>query len=128
MKKAFTLIELLVVIAIIAILSAILFPVFAQAKMAAKKTQCLSNVKQHAAATRMYLADFELFVDSFDGTGLAIATSMAKAMLHEALAEVEHWIQVALASLIRESHAVWLIQQKPSSLFTQQYLVRCSIA
>jgi prepilin-type N-terminal cleavage/methylation domain-containing protein len=43
-SRAFTLIELLVVIAIIAILAAILFPVFAQAKLAAKKTQSLSNV------------------------------------------------------------------------------------
>ena len=45
-KKAFTLIELLVVIAIIAILAAILFPVFAQAKVAAKKVSTLSNFKQ----------------------------------------------------------------------------------
>ena len=49
-KKAFTLIELLVVIAIITILAAILFPVFAQAKEAAKKTSCLSNIKQLALA------------------------------------------------------------------------------
>jgi len=55
--KAFTLIELLVVIAIIAILAAILFPVFAQAKMAAKKTAALSNVKQQALATTMYAND-----------------------------------------------------------------------
>ena len=46
MKRAFTLIELLVVIAIIAILAAILFPVFAQAKLAAKKTTSISNMKQ----------------------------------------------------------------------------------
>ena len=56
-KSAFTLIELLVVIAIIAILAAILFPVFAQAKVAAKKTADLSNVKQLALGATMYTAD-----------------------------------------------------------------------
>ena len=57
MKKAFTLIELLVVIAIIAILAAILFPVFAQAKAAAKKTASLSNIKQTSLAALMYSGD-----------------------------------------------------------------------
>lgn len=56
-NKAFTLIELLVVIAIIAILAAILFPVFAQAKVAAKKTVALSNVKQMGLAFLMYAND-----------------------------------------------------------------------
>ncbi len=59
LRKAFTLIELLVVIAIIAILAAILFPVFAQAKMAAKKTQSLSNSKQLNLGIQMYLADHD---------------------------------------------------------------------
>jgi len=58
-RKAFTLIELLVVIAIIAILAAILFPVFAQAKAAAKDTAALSNVKQMATAHIMYAADYD---------------------------------------------------------------------
>jgi prepilin-type N-terminal cleavage/methylation domain-containing protein/prepilin-type processing-associated H-X9-DG protein len=58
-NKAFTLIELLVVIAIIAILAAILFPVFAQAKNAAKKTACLSGSKQIALASIMYMNDFD---------------------------------------------------------------------
>lgn len=57
MKRAFTLIELLVVIAIIAILAAILFPVFAQAKLAAKKTADLSNTKELGTATYLYLND-----------------------------------------------------------------------
>ncbi|RYG39541.1 prepilin-type N-terminal cleavage/methylation domain-containing protein [bacterium] len=57
LKQAFTLIELLVVIAIIAILAAILFPVFAQAKAAAKKTSSLSNVKQLSLSTLMYNGD-----------------------------------------------------------------------
>lgn len=58
-KQAFTLIELLVVIAIIAILAAILFPVFAQAKLAAKKTQGLSNLKNLGTAANIYLADYD---------------------------------------------------------------------
>ena len=57
MKRAFTLIELLVVIAIIAILAAILFPVFAQAKLAAKKTQGLSQAKQIGTGLQIYLND-----------------------------------------------------------------------
>jgi len=59
MRKAFTLIELLVVIAIIAILAAILFPVFAQAKAAAKKTTEVSNLKQLNLAHVMYQQDFD---------------------------------------------------------------------
>ena len=58
-SRGFTLIELLVVIAIIAILAAILFPVFAQAKVAAKKTLCISNAKQMDLAFIMYAGDFE---------------------------------------------------------------------
>jgi prepilin-type N-terminal cleavage/methylation domain-containing protein/prepilin-type processing-associated H-X9-DG protein len=55
----FTLIELLVVIAIIAILAAILFPVFAQAREKARQISCLSNAKQIATATMMYVQDYD---------------------------------------------------------------------
>jgi prepilin-type N-terminal cleavage/methylation domain-containing protein len=58
-RSGFTLIELLVVIAIIAILAAILFPVFAQAKLAAKKTSSLSNIKQIALGAIMYNGDYD---------------------------------------------------------------------
>ena len=57
--KAFTLIELLVVIAIIAILAAILFPVFAQAREAARQTACLSNLKQIGLGIKMYASDYD---------------------------------------------------------------------
>jgi prepilin-type N-terminal cleavage/methylation domain-containing protein/prepilin-type processing-associated H-X9-DG protein len=57
--RGFTLIELLVVIAIIAILAAILFPVFAQAKAAAKKATALSNYKQLVLGNLMYLNDYD---------------------------------------------------------------------
>ncbi len=59
MRKGFTLIELLVVIAIIAILAAILFPVFAQAKASAKNQVSVSNLKQIGLAGQMYLADYD---------------------------------------------------------------------
>jgi prepilin-type N-terminal cleavage/methylation domain-containing protein/prepilin-type processing-associated H-X9-DG protein len=61
-RRGFTLIELLVVIAIIGILAAMLFPVFARAREAARKVQCLSNVKNIALAYQMYLTDYDAFM------------------------------------------------------------------
>jgi prepilin-type N-terminal cleavage/methylation domain-containing protein/prepilin-type processing-associated H-X9-DG protein len=58
-STGFTLIELLVVIAIIAILAAILFPVFAQAREKARQTACLSNLKQVGTALMMYVQDYD---------------------------------------------------------------------
>ncbi len=59
MRRGFTLIELLVVIAIIAILAAILFPVFAQAREKARQTQCMNNLKQMATAVLGYIQDYD---------------------------------------------------------------------
>jgi prepilin-type N-terminal cleavage/methylation domain-containing protein/prepilin-type processing-associated H-X9-DG protein len=59
MKRAFTLIELLVVIGIIAILAAVLFPVFVKARERAKRTECISNMKQIGIAISMYCSDYD---------------------------------------------------------------------
>ena len=70
--SAFTLIELLVVIAIIAILAAILFPVFAQAREKARQSVCLSNLKQIGTGIMMYTQDYdETLPSSFMGNGAA---------------------------------------------------------
>jgi len=58
-RKAFTLIELLVVIAIISILAAILFPVFARARESARRTSCLSNMKQIGLGIMQYVQDYD---------------------------------------------------------------------
>ncbi|MDH7568888.1 MAG: prepilin-type N-terminal cleavage/methylation domain-containing protein, partial [Armatimonadota bacterium] len=58
-RRGFTLIELLVVIAIIAILAALLFPVFARARENARKATCMSNCKQIGMATMQYVQDYD---------------------------------------------------------------------
>lgn len=70
-KRGFTLIELLVVIAIIAILAAILFPVFAQAREKARQATCNSNIKQVITAFMMYIQDYD---ETFPVWNSAIST------------------------------------------------------
>ena len=71
--RGFTLIELLVVIAIIAILAAILFPVFAQARAKARQTSCLSNTRQLGTALMMYYQDYDevILLNSYGGAATA---------------------------------------------------------
>ena len=65
-RHGFTLIELLVVIAIIAILAAILFPVFARAREKARQSSCLSNIKQLGIAVQMYCQDYDEMLPKYD--------------------------------------------------------------
>jgi len=88
-KRGFTLIELLVVIAIIAILAAILFPVFARAREQARKTACLSNMKQIGLALYMYAQDYDeaypdsqITTDALDGPGCTHNPTPYQGALH----------------------------------------------
>jgi len=91
MKRGFTLIELLVVIAIIAILAAILFPVFAQAKLAAKRASCLSNQRQLGIALQQYISENDDVVFFFAHN---VDPSRARATPFGATRENRWWNQI----------------------------------
>jgi prepilin-type N-terminal cleavage/methylation domain-containing protein/prepilin-type processing-associated H-X9-DG protein len=79
-RTGFTLIELLVVIAIIAILAAILFPVFARARESARKTMCMSNMRQLGNAVTMYIGDHEEYYPELVSGGCWGRGSIANAL------------------------------------------------
>ncbi|RYG47169.1 prepilin-type N-terminal cleavage/methylation domain-containing protein [bacterium] len=115
--SAFTLIELLVVIAIIAILAAILFPVFAQAKMAAKKTTSLSNTKQSATAFNIYSSDTDDTLPlayPFDTNGTMIMSGWSTPSYFNALvpADAAVW-DLAPLEYIEYSRTAWANSIQP---------------
>src|ERR1700710_648750 len=79
-RRGFTLIELLVVIAIIAILAAILFPVFAQAREKARQTACLSNMKQIGLGFLQYVQDYDGQLPQSDGGTPSMYVAAARIM------------------------------------------------
>ena len=92
-RSAFTLIELLVVIAIIAILAAILFPVFARARENARRSSCQSNLKQIALGAKQYVQDYDekyplvdgriLIADGTDGWGLLLQPYLKSVQIYQ---------------------------------------------
>ncbi len=90
-RRGFTLIELLVVIAIIAILAAILFPVFARAREKARQTSCLSNLKQIGLAETMYQQDYDERTASYQSHPAAASDYNVRAMLEPYLMNEQIW-------------------------------------
>ncbi len=100
-KRGFTLIELLVVIAIIAILAAILFPVFARAREKAKQASCESNLKQLGLAMHMYAQDYD---ECFP-------------MVHIQYSTGWHYYQIELKPYIK-NEAVWNCPTRPKTAWS----------
>ncbi|MBC7329256.1 prepilin-type N-terminal cleavage/methylation domain-containing protein [bacterium] len=93
-RRGFTLIELLVVIAIIAILAAILFPVFSRAREQARKTACLSNMKQIGMGLMMYLQDWDEtfpYCTSCNAPGVGSPTDHPQGKLHPYIKNAAVW-------------------------------------
>jgi prepilin-type N-terminal cleavage/methylation domain-containing protein/prepilin-type processing-associated H-X9-DG protein len=99
-KKAFTLIELLVVIAIIAILASILFPVFGRARENARKTSCLSNLKQLGLGFTQYMQDYD---GQLPGAGQ-----------YQKWTNGGHWVQGRTAASLTDNNGVYLTASNPT--------------
>lgn len=101
LTEGFTLIELLVVIAIIAILAAILFPVFSKAREEARSASCLSNLKQIGLATMMYVQDYDetFFYRSFGGAAPGSASGYT-----------EFWAPIFQAPYAVNTAKIWFLE------------------
>jgi len=146
-KRGFTLIELLVVIAIIAILAAILFPVFARARENARKSTCQSNLKQMATAMLMYAQDYDetLCVERHERSQSFIqiiapyvknvkvfdcpsqrATSTLNYNGERSYGYAEVFFGASLATIQRPADAVLLADQTPNTYMGAWWLFRPS--
>jgi len=115
---AFTLIELLVVIAIIAILAAILFPVFAQAREKARQTACLSNSKQLATAIAMYTQDYD---ETMPMGGYTVDTPTGT-LLGRWFADLQPYVKSLEAfNCPSKNEKDWTIQTNPAGIRTNSF-------
>lgn len=108
-SRAFTLIELLVVIAIIAILAAILFPVFAQAKAAAKKIASVSNLKQIGTSIQIYIGDYD---DTFPITYSPLAGTPTR-YNHDRLVPTPNWFPSPTLDQANNINSFWSNNTQP---------------
>lgn len=116
-RRGFTLIELLVVIAIIAILAAILFPVFARAREQARKTSCLSNLKQIGTATMMYVQDYDEMYPWFvqDGREINNSTGFTRPdRVPAQLANIRGWFMEYGLQPYVKNHQLFFCPTEPS--------------
>jgi len=112
---AFTLIELLVVIAIIAILAAILFPVFAQAREKARQTSCLSNQKQIGLALMQYMQDYDGVVPMYRTTAGFVWTNPSGVNVwFGAYNEANRFTGTYWTALVQPYIKTWDVQACPS--------------
>ena len=106
-RNGFTLIELLVVIAIIAILAAILFPVFAQAREKARTSSCLSNIKQLGTGIAMYIQDVDEMVPRGQYYVDGLATLNARTWVQDIQPYTKSWPIARCPSEFVDPFGIW---------------------